>query len=314
MRSARLVLTLALGCAPAAMASATVPPRASVVDSTSDSTRTLLSSLFGRSGKVRLVPLSAQRLFQRTTLPQLFGFAKPSDKLAVMAGRDGRVRPASVALDSGVQEASFVPLIPFTAKRGSMLRGYRIGWWPSERRGRRKPVSDTPLPEGFIEVHPSDTAAAVSEQFRIGDFLTHDQHEVWPKFLVLKPDLLDKLELVSAALQERGLPSRLRVMSGFRTPQYNAKGVGRRGGRAKDSRHMYGDASDVYVDADGDGVMDDLDGDGRITQDDARVLLAVAESVEEAHPELIGGMSAYKATDAHGPFVHVDVRGHRARW
>ncbi len=40
----------------------------------------------------------------------------------------------------------------------------------------------------------------------------------------------------------------------------------------------------------------------------------LAEEVEQIHPELIGGLSAYPATGSHGPFLHVDARGHRARW
>ena len=34
-------------------------------------------------------------------------------------------------------------------------------------------------------------------------------------------------------------------MSGFRTPAYNALGVGPLGGRARDSRHEFGDAADI---------------------------------------------------------------------
>lgn len=302
---------------------------------TSDTVKGFLGGLFGRSGKVRLVPLSTTRSLQGTSLGALFG--APSGRgpnadavtpargtesrsegmsvgSASLPAADGRARETAIADADAPRLATVVPLIPFSAKRGGILRGYRIGWWPSEPRGRRAPKADTPLPDGFIEVHPSDTALAVSDQFRIGDFLTKDQRDVWPKYLVLKPELLDKLELISARLEARGLPSRLRVMSGFRTPQYNAKGVGRRGGRAQDSRHMYGDASDVYVDADADGRMDDLDRDGRITVVDAMVLADIADEVEQDHPELIGGVSAYKANAAHGPFVHVDVRGYRARW
>ena len=137
---------------------------------------------------------------------------------------------------------------------------------------------------------------------------------MWPKVLVLRVPLVDKLELIGEELGRRGLPRRLHIMSGFRTPQYNAQGVGAKGGRAAASRHMYGDAADVFVDANGDGVMDDLDGDGRVTIDDARVLLAIAEGVEARHPDLAGGLSAYPANSAHGPFVHVDARGVRARW
>ncbi len=145
------------------------------------------------------------------------------------------------------------------------------------------------------------------------DFLTHDQGDVWPKVLVLQPRLLDKLELLRAELEREGLPSKLHVMSGFRTPQYNAQGVGK-GGRATHSRHMYGDAADVFVDADQDGRMDDLNGDGKVTVADAYVLRAAAEKVEGQYPTLVGGLSAYPANSAHGPFVHVDARGVKARW
>lgn len=203
---------------------------------------------------------------------------------------------------------TLVTLLPFAAKTGPRLEGYRLGTWPGERR------PGEPLPLGFIRVTEGNQDLKVSRRFRLRDFLTHDQASSWPKFLVLEPRLLDKLELIGDELARRGQSSVLRVMSGFRTPQYNALGVGPKGGRARDSRHTYGDAADVFVDGNGDGVMDDLDGDGRITVADGRYLLALAERVERRHPELVGGLSAYPATTAHGPFLHVDARGHRARW
>ena len=98
--------------------------------------------------------------------------------------------------------------------------------------------------------------------------------------------------------------------SGFRAPAYNRR-VRR---AAKDSRHQYGDAADVFVDSNGDGRMDDLNRDGRVNVRDTRVLLDAVERVEREHPELIGGAGTYSATRAHGPFVHVDVRGTKARW
>lgn len=199
-----------------------------------------------------------------------------------------------------------VALLPYGTKSGDELRSYRMGSWPEARPGYAPPA-------GFIEVTRENQHTAISDQFRLADFLTHDQADVWPKFLVVQPVLLDKLELISAELDRRGLPSRLHVMSGFRTPQYNVKGVGK-GGRASLSRHMYGDAADVFVDEDRNGNMDDLNRDGRITRADALVLFDAAEAVERAHPDLVGGLSAYKANSAHGPFVHVDVRGRRARW
>lgn len=154
----------------------------------------------------------------------------------------------------------------------------------------------------------------VSRHFRLRDFLTHDQAQVWPKYLVLHEDLVDKLELVIDELETSGRPvRRMRVMSGFRTPQYNGRG-GEVSGRSSLSRHMYGDAADVFVDNDGDGRMDDLTRDGRIDHRDAQVILDAAERVERRYPDIAGGVGVYRATRAHGPFAHVDVRGYRARW
>src|SRR4029078_9274939 len=129
---------------------------------------------------------------------------------------------------------------------------------------------------------------------RLRDFLTHDQQAVWPKYLVLQEALVDKLELVIADLECHGArASHMSVMSGFRTPQYNAQGVGRRGGRASDSRHQFGDAADVFVDNNRDGRMDDLNHDRRVDSRDAKVIVAAVERVERAYPELAGGGGIY---------------------
>jgi len=102
-------------------------------------------------------------------------------------------------------------------------------------------------------------------------------------------------------------------MSGFRTPRYNREG-GQTSGRASLSRHMYGDATDVFVDNDRDGWTDDVNRDGRIDIRDAEVVARAAERVEARHPALVGGVGIYAATGVHGPFTHVDARGRRARW
>ena len=146
------------------------------------------------------------------------------------------------------------------------------------------------------------------------DFLTHDQEGVWPKYLVVDSKLVDKLELVLADLEQGGVDvRRVTVMSGFRTPQYN-EGGGDPSGRAAMSRHMYGDAADIFVDANGDGRMDDLNRDRRVDIRDAQVIRDAVDRVERAHPALVGGCGVYPATGGHGPFTHVDVRGFRARW
>ena len=44
-----------------------------------------------------------------------------------------------------------------------------------------------------------------------------------------------------------------------------------------------------------------------------RVVEAV-ERIEERYPELVGGAGLYPANRVHGPFIHIDTRGWRARW
>lgn len=259
----------------------------------------LARAFVGRSGALRALfvhPAETPR-FEIGALTRLFG---DSSQLA----------PGVYSVDDSLtrQRYSLISLLPFSAKQGSRIGTYHIGFWPGERRGALDE-----RPAGFVEVTVENQDTHVSEHFRLRDFLTHDQQPVWPKYLVLREELVEKLELVMRELRGMGVSNpHLVIMSGFRTPQYNAKGLRR--GRARDSRHQYGDAADVYVDANGDGRMDDLNGDRKVTKADATLLLKAFERVEAQYPDLVGGMAVYKATRSHGPFVHVDVRGERARW
>jgi hypothetical protein len=211
-----------------------------------------------------------------------------------------------------VTDFNVITLVPRSAKKRGRIGLYYIGSWPGEKRGRTR--AGYAPPSGFIEVTPENQDTWVTDHFRLRDFLTHDQQGVWPKYLVLREEELDKLELVLADLESRGVRTRgVRVMSGFRTPQYNAGG-GVTAGRAELSRHMYGDAADIYIDNDGNGVMDDLNRDGRVNINDARVIQAAVDRVEARHPALVGGAGVYPAAPGHGPFIHIDTRGYRARW
>jgi uncharacterized protein YcbK (DUF882 family) len=212
-----------------------------------------------------------------------------------------------------VVDFSVITLKPASAKQGGKIGLYYIGNWPSARSGKQANVHYEP-PGGFIEVTKEQQNTQLSEHFRLKDFFPHDQQNVWPKYIVVDMKLVDKLELVLAELEKQGIPSRgVHVMSGFRTPQYNAHGGDPRG-RASLSRHMYGDAADIFIDNDGNGAMDDLNHDGKVNIKDARVILAAANRVEAAHPSLIGGVGVYQGTSAHGPFTHIDTRGYAARW
>ncbi len=208
------------------------------------------------------------------------------------------------------RQTELVALVREPAQRvkNGRLNGYRIGTYPQPRSlgGGYTP------PEGFLEVTEENQDLFVSEHFQLKHFLTKNQQDVWPKYLVLDLKLVDKLEAVTQKLHTLGFAgARLHVMSGYRTPQYNGGGGN---GRARFSRHTYGDAGDVWVDADGDGYMDDLNGDGKQNAADAQYLASVVDRVEQELPELIGGAGIYRANRVHGPFVHIDARGRAARW
>ncbi len=254
-------------------------------------------SLQGKSGKLLARIVTPQHDGSIRILRELFGDSTV-DRPGVYTATDSLTG----------KSFSFISLLPFSAKAKGRVGSYLIGNWPRERRRTEG------LPEGFIEVTADNQETLVSENFRLKDFLTHDQQSVWPKYLVLQEALIDKLELIILDLKERGHQvERVSVMSGFRTPQYNSRGV-KRGGRAADSRHQYGDAADIFIDNDGNGRMDDLNGDGKVDLKDTRIVLQSVERVEKQFPDLIGGAGLYRANRAHGPFVHVDVRGARVRW
>lgn len=211
-------------------------------------------------------------------------------------------RDTSRVTHERIAEPTLAVMVPFAEKTAGVLNGYRIGTYLAERlSGHREE------PEGFLEVQPGDVGLSVSRHFRLGDFITHDaQAEVWPKYVALNPRLLDKLELVVAQVAKmRGISpdslDALDVHSGFRTPAHNAR-VRR---AARDSRHQYGDAADIVIDA---------DGDGRITRADSRLVANAVDSVEEAHPDLVGGLGVYTSDRYRTPYVHIDARGHRSRW
>jgi hypothetical protein len=297
----RLVAPLTLATI-ALVATPETSARPSPLRATTDSTRFTWKrdTLAGRSGELLMRMLTSPDDSDGTTvLSRLFG-----DDAAGRAG-------VYVTSATDGTPFSFVNLVPFTMKERGRVGTYRMGEWPGERRAVGPNYENPP---GFIEVTQDNRDTQVSRHFRLRDFLTKDQGAVWPKYLVLQEGLIDKLELAIKEMRALGHQvSHVSVMSGFRTPQYNQQGVGA-GGRASASRHQYGDAADVFVDNDRDGRMDDLNGDGRIDTRDARLMAQALESVERQHPDLVGGIGIYPATSAHGPFVHVDVRGVRARW
>ncbi|HEX2168530.1 MAG TPA: hypothetical protein VHG09_14945 [Longimicrobiales bacterium] len=212
-----------------------------------------------------------------------------------------------------VPDLTVLSMVPLSEKRSGRIGEYLIGTWPNETGGTPRSEAYR-APRGLVRVTPENLDVPVSRHFLLRHFLTKGQENVWPKYVLVSPRLLDKLELTIDELNRSGTPvQRVGVISGFRTPSYNAGG-GNTAGRGALSRHMYGDAMDWFVDNDGDGRMDDLNGDGTVDVDDGRVMIEAGERVEAQHPDLVGGLGLYAPTGAHAGFVHTDTRGYRARW
>ncbi len=238
-------------------------------------------------------------------------FVMPEDWIGLASLPTSSVATASVQTAPASTSETVFTMRSFGQKVRAWLNGYRLGYWPAEKGRLRSEAYKNP--DGFIEVTPENEDTRVSEHFRLRDFVSHDQKDVWPKYVVLREPLLDKLELVIEDLNDHGVNAEgMRIRSGFRTPAHNFAVRGE--GSARDSRHQFGDAADVFIDQEGNGKMSDLNGDGKVNFADVKMILDAVERVEARYPELVGGTGLYAYSGRSGPFAHIDVRGTRARW
>jgi hypothetical protein len=225
------------------------------------------------------------------------------------APRSSGAYPIAVADSVTGETITLNAFVMVPAPAGPRLGDFRVGRYRSEPlRGDSAYLK----PPGFVAVTEANRGTLVSPHFTVGQFISK-QAGGYPKYLVLRERLLLKLELLLEEARRRGIPvTTFRVMSGYRTPYYNSS----IGNETSYSRHLYGDAADIYVDEDGNGRMDDLDGNGRVNLDDARALAVVIDSVSDKwwYQPFVGGLGLYRGNAAHGPFIHVDVRGWRATW
>ncbi len=200
-------------------------------------------------------------------------------------------------------------LVPFSRLKEEHLEGYRIGTYPAiplNMSSRYK------TPQGFVRVTRENEETLLSPHFKLKQFICK-QPSSYPKFLILKERLLLKLELILEKVNESGFMAHtFNILSGYRTPYYNHAI-----GNVRFSRHIFGGAADIFIDEDpADEMMDDLNGDNRIDNKDAVVLYQLIDKMygKPWYSLFIGGLGHYKRTSVHGPFVHVDTRGYRARW
>lgn len=321
-------LSVSRDLATSPLSSAAAPPASYVLDRLLATTRT--APWRGESGAVRALIADPEA---RAALADTLGLdslpagvsleVERVDSPSAAMGDEPLDQPSAfnvlLRISNEVRRVADVALlnpIPTELVRGGRLGEYMVGEWPTRAERPEKLRTEAyDQPVGLIAVTPSNRDVQISEHLTLGDFLTKGQEDVWPKYVAITPELLDKAELTIQELERMGHPvENIGVISAFRTPYYNAHG-GSTAGRGSVSRHMYGDALDFYVDNDGDGRMDDLDGDGQVTAADGRVIAEAAERVEQKFPSYVGGIGVYNPNPgAHSGFVHIDVRGYRARW
>ena len=223
----------------------------------------------------------------------------PGEQRLEIRSEDGRV---NMSLNVFV-------MVPAEEVQGGRLKYYHIGPYPDESEIKNKDVYVEP--EGFIEVTEENQELLLSPHFKLKEF-TSKQRSGYPKFVYLRPSLLLKLEMLRREMNMNSINvSNMVIMSGYRTPQYN-KAIG----NVKFSRHVYGDAADIFVDNDGNYRMDDLNKDGAVSIKDADVMARMIAELNKRseYKGLIGGLGVYGPKPHRGPFIHVDTRGIKARW
>lgn len=199
--------------------------------------------------------------------------------------------------------------VPADEVQGGKLKYYHIGHYPTP--SQIKDSKHYIVPDGFVKVTPENENIKISPHFSLKEFVSK-QRSKHPKYLFLQNKLLLKLEKIRKEMILENIPVKnMVVMSGYRTPYYN-KAIG----NVKLSRHVFGDAADIFIDNDGDYRMDDINNDGKHSIGDAQAMASIVESLakRESFKGLLGGLGVYGPKSHRGAFIHVDTRGFKARW
>lgn len=253
--------------------------------------------------------VTSQPVEEILSVPDGYTIERKGNGLNIHAPAGEKSGYARIRLGGRELTLTLVNLIPSTSLRGGFLEGYHIGNYVlAPLRG----LETYRPPKGFIRLTSVNAGLQVSDHYRLRDFQCKLDGE--SKFLILRTEALMKLELLQYELQARHhlTFTRFTIMSGYRTPFYNSM-IGR---KTSYSRHLYGDAMDIFIDEDGNGEMDDLNGDGKVDVNDAKFLLRIAEAIDQSQQWgwLQGGAGVYHSTRAHGPYLHIDARGYVTRW
>lgn len=212
---------------------------------------------------------------------------------------------AAVDSASALEWAVIVP-VQGCRMRTATLNSYPMGFFGGTEAATREHV-----PDFFIELNSATYNTRISTHFAISDFLCTIRGD-WPQYMAFDLDLAWKLEAVLSSVRMHYPEARsIHIISGFRTPAYNAQ----IGNETDTSLHLYGKAADFWIEGwPPNDLMDDVDRNKRIDVYDGEFVVDLVRALEAAGEVPAGGASAYRWTEAHGPYVHVDTRGRPARW
>ncbi len=110
--------------------------------------------------------------------------------------------------------------LPSNLIRDGRIGDYMVGEWPSRaERPANLRGEEYDQPSGLIAVTEENQSLPVSDHLTLGDFLTKGQENIWPKYVAITPELLDKAELTIQELEAMGHPvENIGVISAFRHP------------------------------------------------------------------------------------------------
>lgn len=205
-----------------------------------------------------------------------------------------------------VQEWAVIVPVSSRRMRTTTLNSFPMGFY-----GGVSAVTREYLPDRFVELREDTYHTRLSTHVAASDLLKTVTGD-WPQYMALDLELVHKLELVLEEVKIHYPPARsIHVISGFRTPAYNAS----IGNLTTTSTHLYGRAADFWIESwPPNNLMDDMDRNKRIDVYDGEFLVELTRRLEARGQVSAGGAAAYRWTEHHGPYVHIDTRGSPAVW
>ena len=262
-----------------------------------------------------------------------------SRRITVRATLQVRLARGTGAARTERQTATLDLLCPAPASMlvDGVIDGYRIGHYldPADpatyRRFRvkttwpRKYPEKYRVPDFFYRCTPETKRMKIAPHQTLGFWMTDFPWKSLGKtqYIALDPNLAAKLEDLLELLRARGVQvTQFVPIYGFRPPSFNLGTIKSQSAtnlKEPFSMHQYGRAVDLIIDEDGDGVLDDLNHDGKITIRDAALIRRYVDQLDrrylsEGRMEMVGGAGIYDRHDfvqrpIQTPYIHIDTRG-----